>query len=103
MIYPYRCVMCGHHEDVIKPAAECRREEICSYCSIVMKRVWTVPLINCMTLTLEDRAYVSKYKNDTGNDLVCVGDDKKIVQALTPRLSEYPGLDEISSEYKIED
>ena len=45
MKYPYKCPKCENKETVTKMMAESSREEKCSKCDTVMKRVWTAPSI----------------------------------------------------------
>jgi len=100
MIYPYKCCMCGDAHDVIKPAALSGREEICPVCTIAMTRIYTVPRLNLMTVSVADREMCARHKIETGGELVPIGDSKP--QAAAPELSEYPDLHEISQEYHID-
>ena len=94
MIYPYRCAMCGDTHEIIKPAALSAREEICPKCDITMARVYTVPLLNMMTVSVADREMCSRHKIETGSELVPIGDSKP--KAKQVELSKYPDLHEIS-------
>jgi hypothetical protein len=89
MTYEYRCIMCDKTYIICKPASRAGQEEYCDHCKLTLTRVWTAPRLNFMTLTEAEKNDVKRHKYETGSDLVCVGDDKKAVQALRPKMEHY--------------
>lgn len=43
--YPYCCIRCGEHSEIIKSIRDAQREEICQTCSVVLSRTYTAPII----------------------------------------------------------
>ena len=89
MIYDYVCDMCGGEYEVLKPAIMASREEICEHCNVTLRRIFQPVGLSFLTLTVREKGEVSRYKQETGNDLVCIGDDRKALEKLAPKTAEY--------------
>ena len=89
MIYEYVCDMCGNEWEITKHSRDAGREEICEECKVTLRRIYRPIGLNFLTLTQREKGDVQRYRSDTGNDLVCVGDDRKAVEAIAPKLAEY--------------
>jgi putative FmdB family regulatory protein len=89
MRYGYRCSMCGEDREVVKSHEQASDPECCPVCMVEMSRIYEVPRLNFATLTQTEKDHLVKYKLETGNDLVCVGNDIAAVKNHTPKMSEY--------------
>jgi hypothetical protein len=88
MTYEYHCDLCNTYRDVEKPVAEASSQECCPVCTVEMTRIYSIGL-NFATLTPKEKDDLIKYRYETGNNLVCVGDDRKALQKIAPQMSTY--------------
>lgn len=100
MTYLYVCDMCGCEQDIVKPSYLAGREEYCEECKVLLRRIYEPCGLNFMTLTPAEKNDVTKYKLDTGQDLVCIGEDKAAVQKIQPKLSQYDLPSEITAKFE---
>ena len=89
MLYDYVCDMCGCEYEVSKPAIMASREEICEHCHVTLRRTYHPVGLNFLTLTVREKGEIVKHRLETGNDLVCIGDDRKALERITPKAAEY--------------
>jgi len=97
MTYIYACDCCGLESEVSKLPEHAGREELCIQCNAPLRRIYRPIGLNFMTLTPREKNDVTKYKLDTGRDLVCIGDD---ISSLQPKLSEYDLPPEVTSKFE---
>jgi hypothetical protein len=64
-----------------------------------MTRIYSIGL-NFATLTPKEKDDLVKYRLETGNDLVCIGNDRKALSQIAPKASTYDLPKEVEARFE---
>lgn len=104
-VYPFRCPVCGLYVEDVRPVSEASKSMMCRDCAQPMNRVFTVPQVSVpnesgyfnhgLGIAVHHKSDVrdelNRIKDNTGRELVEVGNDYKSNQRnLVRREYEIP-------------